>query len=153
RALARNKMRTLLTSLGMTIGVGAVIAMVAIGQGAKARVEQTFASIGTNVLIISPGSANTGGSKGGAGTISTITYEDLQAIKEELPSVHQAAVMLKTTCPVISEEQNWTTQVNGTTPDYFEVRVWAPSAGGLFDESDVERGNKVVLVGQTVVEK
>jgi putative ABC transport system permease protein len=153
RALARNKLRTLLTALGMTIGVGAVIAMVAIGQGAKARVEQTFASIGTNVLIISPGSTNTGGSKGGAGTISTLTYEDLRAIKEELPSVHQAAVMLKATCPVIGEEQNWTTQVNGTTPDYFDVRVWNTSAGGRFDDSDVERATKMALVGQTVVEK
>jgi putative ABC transport system permease protein len=153
RALLRNKMRTLLTSLGMTIGVGAVIAIVVIGQGAKARVEQAFASIGTNVLIVTPGSVTTGGSKGGAGTISTLTFDDLQAMKEELPSVHQAAAMLRATCPVISEEQNWTTQVNGTTPDYFDVRVWNTSSGGRFDDGDVERASKVVLVGQTVVEK
>jgi putative ABC transport system permease protein len=153
RALLRNKMRTLLTSLGMAIGIGAVIAMVVIGQGAKARVEQTFASIGTNVIIINPGSAVAGGSKSGAGTSSTLTFDDLRAIREELPSVRLAAALLKTTCPVVAGDQNWTTAVNGVTPEYFQVRVWSPSAGGTFDAGDVERATRVAVIGQTVAEK
>jgi putative ABC transport system permease protein len=153
RALARNKMRTFLTSLGMTIGVGAVIAMVVIGQGARAKVEQTFTSMGTNVIIINPGSAVSGGSKAGAGTISTLTFDDLRAIEEELPSVRVAAALLKVTSPIISDEQNWTSTVNGTTPEYFEIRFWTPSSGGAFDSGDVERANKVAMIGQTVAEK
>jgi putative ABC transport system permease protein len=153
RALLRNKMRTLLTSLGIAIGVGAVIAMVVIGEGAKARVEESFASLGTNVLIISPGSAVTGGSKSGAGTISTLTFDDLRAIREELPSIQLAAALLKTTSSVVAEEQNWTTTVNGTTPEYFQIRAWAATAGGGFDSNDVERAARVAILGQTVVEK
>jgi putative ABC transport system permease protein len=153
RALGRNKMRSFLTALGMTIGVGAVIAMVVIGQGARARVEATFNSIGTNVLIITPGSTNIGGAKAGAGTTSTLTFEDLRAIREELPSVRLAAPQLKTTGPVVSSEQNWTTQVSGTTVDYFEIRSWAATTGALFSSDDVELANRVAVVGQTVSEK
>ena len=152
RALLRNKMRTLLTSLGMAIGVGAVIAMVVIGQGAKAKVERSFASLGTNVLIVSPGSAVTGGSKSGQGTISTLTFDDLRAIEEEVPSVRLAAALLKTTSSVVAEDQNWTTTVNGTTPDYFTLREWEPLEGGAFDAGDVERASKVVMIGEAVAE-
>ncbi|HJZ88321.1 MAG TPA: ABC transporter permease [Polyangia bacterium] len=153
RALLRNKMRTFLTSLGMTIGVGAVIAMVVIGQGAKAKVEETFTSMGTNVIIINPGSVVTGGAKAGAGTISTLTFDDLRAMQEELPSIHLTAALLKATCPLIAEDQNWTTTVNGTTPEYFQIRVWAASAGSTFDVPDVEHATKVAMIGQTVAEK
>jgi putative ABC transport system permease protein len=153
RSLLRNKMRSLLTSLGMTIGIGAVIAMVVIGHGARARVEEAFASMGENVLIITSGTTKFGGAKGGAGTLPTLTFDDLAAIREELPSVKWAAPQLKTTAPVLSSEQNWTTQVNGTSPEYFDIRNWAASSGSCFDAADVEGAHKVAVVGQAVVEK
>jgi putative ABC transport system permease protein len=153
RSLLRNKMRSLLTSLGMTIGIGAVIAMVVIGHGARARVEQAFAAMGENVLIITSGTTKFGGAKGGAGTLPTLTFADLAAIREELPSVKAAAPQLKITAPVLSAEQNWTTQVNGTSPEYFEIRSWAASSGSCFDAADVDGAHKVAVIGRTVVEK
>ena len=152
RALLRNKLRSFLTALGIIIGVGAVIAMVAIGEGAKARVEQAFASMGTDLLIILPGSATSGGSRGGFGSQPTLTWEDLKALQTELSSVRMAAPLLRSNQPVLSEDQNWTTQINGTTPDYFEIRNWRMELGVPLTVSDVEGGAKVAVLGQTVVQ-
>jgi putative ABC transport system permease protein len=153
RALLRNKMRSFLTTLGIIIGVAAVIAMVAIGEGAKAKVEEAFAAMGTSLLIVMPGSTTAGGSRGGFGSQPTLTWDDLKAIQTEIPTVKSAAPVLRATTQVLSEDQNWTTQVQGTTPEYFEIRNWSVSSGVGITASDVETGTKVVLLGQTVVKQ
>jgi putative ABC transport system permease protein len=153
RALLRHKMRSFLTMLGIIIGVAAVIAMVAIGEGAKARVEQAFAAMGTNLLIVLPGSTTAGGARGGFGSAPTLTWEDLRAIRTELSSVRYAAAVLRTNAQVVSEDQNWSTSVQGTTPEYFHIRNWGVASGRAFTDSDVDAGNKVALLGHTVVSK
>jgi len=152
-ALLRNKLRSFLTALGVIIGVSAVIAMVAIGEGAKAQVEQAFASMGANLLIIQSGTTSAGGARGGFGTLPTLTWEDLKAIQTEIPSVRYAAPVLRATAQVLTEEQNWTTSVTGTTPAYFEIRNWPVARGALFSQSEIDGGAKVALLGQTVVDK
>jgi putative ABC transport system permease protein len=153
RALLRNKLRSFLTTLGIIIGVSAVIAMVAIGEGAKARVEEAFSSMGSNLLIVMPGSTSTGGAHGGFGSLPTLTWDDMRAIQNEVPTVRYVAPALRSTAQVISEDQNWTTQVTGTTPDYFAIRSWPMAKGAAFTSSDVETGSKSVVLGQTVVDK
>jgi putative ABC transport system permease protein len=153
RAILRNKLRAFLTTLGIVIGVGAVIAMMAIGAGAKAQVEQTFAAMGTNILIILPGSTSSGGVKGGYGSMPTLTWDDLAAIRTEVPAVKSAAPSLRSSLPVVSEDQNWTTGVTGTSPEYFDIRNWPIALGGAFSQADVDGGAKVIVLGQTVVDK
>ena len=153
RALARNKMRSFLTTLGIIIGVAAVIAMVAIGEGAKSQVEQQFASMGSNLLIIMSGSTTSGGAHGGFGSMPTLTWDDLKSIQSEVPTVRYAAPQLRSNAQLINEQQNWTTSVTGTTPDFFQIRTWPVAHGSMFTSSDVDGGTKVVLLGETVVEK
>ncbi|MBI2378767.1 MAG: ABC transporter permease [Deltaproteobacteria bacterium] len=153
RALLLNKLRSFLTVLGVIIGVGAVIAMVAIGEGAKAMVEQTFASMGSNLLIVTPGSSNRGGAFGGFGSLPSLTWDDLEAIRTELSSARSAAAVMRTGAQVSSEDENWSTQVTGSSPEYFEIRSWNVASGSAMSQSDVEGGNKVALLGQTVAEK
>jgi len=153
RALGRNKLRSFLTGLGVVIGVAAVIAMVAIGDGAKARVEQTFASIGSNMLIILNGSSQGGGAMGGAGSLPSLTWDDLKAIQTELSAVREAAPVLRAGSQVMSEDANWNTSIQGTTPDFLRVRSWPVAVGTAFTQTDVDGGMKVALLGQTVVEK
>lgn len=153
RALMRNKMRSLLTTLGIIIGVGAVIAMVAIGEGAKANVEATFAAMGTNLLIVIPGTTTSGGVQGGFGSMPTLTWDDLKAIQTEVPSVRLAAAQLRSAAQLVSEDQNWSTTVFGVTPEYFDIRSWPAAQGTVLSPSDVEGGNKVVVLGQTVADK
>lgn len=152
-ALLRNKLRSFLTTLGVIIGVSAVIAMVAIGEGAKVQVEQSFASMGANLLIVQSGTTSTGGARGGFGSLPTLTWEDLKAIQTEIPSVRYAAPVLRATAQVLTEDQNWTTSVTGTTPEYFEIRNWPVARGALFSQSEIDGGAKVALLGQTVVDK
>jgi putative ABC transport system permease protein len=146
-------MRSFLTTLGMVIGVSAVIAMVAIGDGARARVEQAFAAMGSNMLVVLPGSSSSGGAMGGFGTMPTLTWDDLRAIQEEVPTVRYAAPQLRASAQVLSEDQNWTTSVFGTTPDYFQIRAWRVARGEGFTQSDVDGGTKLAILGQTVVDK
>jgi putative ABC transport system permease protein len=153
RALARNKMRSFLTGLGVVIGVAAVIAMVAIGDGAKARVEATFASMGSNMLIVMSGSSSGGGAMGGAGTMPSLTWDDLKAIQTELSAVKEAAPIMRSSAQVLSDDANWGTSIQGTTPDFHRVRAWPVAQGAEFTQSDVDSGTKVALLGQTVVEK
>ena len=153
RALTRNKMRSFLTTLGVIIGVAAVIAMVAIGEGAKAMVEQQFASMGSNLLIILPGTTTSGGAYGGFGSMPTLTWDDLKAIRTEIPAVRYAAPALRGAAQIISEDQNWSTSVTGTTPDYFLLRDWPAAQGALFTDSDVDGGTKVAVLGRTVADK
>jgi putative ABC transport system permease protein len=152
-ALARNMLRSLLTTLGIIIGVGAVIAMVAIGEGAKARVEQAFASMGSNLLVLMPGTTTAGGVHGGFGSMPTLTWDDSKAIQAEIPSVRYVSAQLRATVPVISDDQNWTTSVSGVSPEYFDIRSWPVSKGSRFSQGDVDAGAKVVVLGATVADK
>ena len=152
RALVRNKMRSALTALGIVIGVGAVIAMVAIGEGARRRVEATFEAMGTNLLIVLPGSATSGGMMGGTGSQATITWADLAAIRKECKAVAAAAPLLRAGKVIQSEDRNWTTGLIGTSPEYVQIRNWRVASGHSFDDSDVEASAKVVVLGETVVD-
>jgi putative ABC transport system permease protein len=153
RAILRNKLRAFLTTLGIVIGVGAVIAMMAIGAGAKARVEEAFAAMGTNVLIIQQGSSSSSGVRGGFGSMPTLTWEDLAAIRNDVGAVKAAAPMLRLNMPVIGEDQNWTTSVTGTSPEYFVIRNWPIALGSSLSQPDVDGGSKIIVLGQTVVDK
>jgi len=152
RALFRNKLRSFLTTLGVIIGVGAVLAMTSIGAGAKARVEQTFEAMGSNMLVVRSGSSQTGGARGGAGTQPTLTWDDLAAISEEVPAVAYVAPVLSAPAQVMAEGQNWATGVQGTTLDYFAIRNWPVAKGRLFTPGEVEGAAKVAVLGQTVVD-
>jgi putative ABC transport system permease protein len=150
RALTRNPMRTSLTMLGIIIGVGAVIAMVAVGQGAKAQVEAQIASIGSNVLLVYPGSTTQGGVHGGAGTVTTLTEEDAEAIQKELSAVRYAAPSLRTVAQVVSANQNWSTGITGSTPAFFIIRDWSFESGVPFTDADVAGAAKTAVLGKTV---
>ncbi len=150
-ALSRTKTRSLLTVLGVIIGVGAVIAMVAIGEGAKVRVAQQFEAMGTSTLIVTSGSSQSGGVRGGAGSRPTLTWADLTAIGQ-LPEVAAAAPVLRTNAQLVSETSNWQTQVNGTTAAWFEVRAWQVSAGVPLSDADVSGARKVAVLGKTVAD-
>ncbi len=153
RALLRNKMRSFLTTLGVIIGVSAVIAMVAIGEGAKARVEESFASMGSNLLVVLSGTTTASGAHGGFGSMPTLTWDDLKAIRSEASAVRYASPQLRSTQQVISDDQNWATSINGVSPEYFPMRSWSAAMGSLITQSDIEAGSKVVVLGQTVVDK
>jgi putative ABC transport system permease protein len=153
KALLVNKLRSFLTALGIIIGVAAVIAMVAIGDGARREVEQAFAAIGSNMLVILPGTTTAGGAHGGFGTLPTLTWDDLKAIRTELPAVRYAAASLRTTAQVQSEDSNWTTSITGTSPAYLDIRDWPTVEGHRFLQSDVDGSTKVALLGQTVVDR
>lgn len=153
KALRRNLLRSFLTALGIIIGVAAVIAMVSIGEGARHQVEETFASMGTNLLIVLPGASNSGGARGGFGTQPTLTKDDVRAINDELPQVIAAAPDLQTSAQLQSEEQNWATRVHGTTSAFFRIRQWPAAQGVILTESDDESGAKVVVLGATTAEK
>src|SRR6185295_15400899 len=117
----------------------------------KRRVESTFEAMGTNMLIIQPGSTQSGGVRGGGGTGSTLTWTDLKAI-QKVPTVKIAVPQLSARAQVITDYGNWNTQVRGTTPEYFDVRNWPMSSGSRFGQSDVDTGTKVIVLGQTVVD-
>jgi putative ABC transport system permease protein len=153
RALARNKMRSFLTALGIIIGVAAVIAMVAIGEGARARVQEAFSSMGTNVLIVSSGAKTSGGAKAGAGTLPTLTWDDLRAIRTEVDEVRFVAPRVHTTGQVVADDKNWLTNVTGTTPEFFEIRNWPARLGTILTTDAVDAGAKVVVLGQSVTER
>jgi len=152
RALRRNRLRSFLTALGIIIGVAAVIAMVAIGEGAKARVEQAFTSMGTNVLIVSSGAKTAGGVKTGAGTMPTLTWDDMKAIRAEVQGVRFVAPRLHSTGQVVSEDRNWATLITGTTPEFFEIRNWPVRLGARLSAEEVDAGAKTTVLGQTVAE-
>ena len=152
RALRVNKMRSALTMLGIIIGVGAVITMLAVGTGASERISQQMASIGSNLSIVMPGSSTSGGIRMGSGTLSTLTQDDAEAIARECPAVSDVAPMYNGTAQVVYGNQNWSTGISGTTPGILPVRDWSLFSGRAFTEQDVRSANKVCLLGQTVVD-
>ncbi len=150
RALTRNKMRSLLTMLGIIIGVGAVIATVGVGQGAQQQVQDQIASLGTNLIYISSGSVNKGGIRLGGGATKTLVYDDMKAIVQEVPTISQAAPGASASAQVVSDNQNWSTRVTGTEPQYFDIRNWDFAQGTNFTQDDVTRSTNVVVLGATV---
>lgn len=149
-ALIRNKMRSVLTMLGIIIGVGAVIAMVAVGQGASYSVESQIASLGQNVLLIYPGASTRGGVSGGAGSASTLTIEDAEAILEQCPSVAYMSPILRAMSQVVAGNLNWSTPVQGGSVDFFIIRDWKIQNGEFFTDADVRAAAKVCVIGKTV---
>jgi putative ABC transport system permease protein len=127
--------------------------MVAIGDGARVRVEQSFAAMGSNMLIVMPGTTTAGGVQGGFGSLPTITWDDVRAMENEVPSVRWVSPGLRSTASIQSEDTNWTTVVNGVSPDYFQIRSWRPARGAIFAASDVDSGTKAVVLGKTVADK
>jgi len=150
RALSRNKMRTFLTMLGIIIGVGAVIAMVSIGAGAKAAVEDRFAAMGTNLLFVSGASKRVQGVHSGFGGFQTLTVEDAQAILERCPSVEAISPSVSTRAQTIYLNKNWQTSIQGTGERYPDVRKWEIELGTYFDESQVRGAAKVCVLGADV---
>jgi putative ABC transport system permease protein len=152
RALRVNKMRSALTMLGIIIGVGAVIAMIAVGSGASARIAEQISSIGSNLLIILPGTTTAGGVRMGMGTQPTLSMGDAEAILRECPSVAEVAPTFGGVAQVVTGHLNWSTGITGTTPGFFTVRDWNVAAGRFFTQQDVKSATKVALLGQTVVD-
>jgi putative ABC transport system permease protein len=152
-ALWRNKTRSFLTTLGVIIGVASVISMVAVGEGAKARVSGVFAAMGTNMLVVLSGSTSMGGVSGGFGSMPTLTWDDLKAIRTQAPAVQAAAPAQMTKGTLMALDQNWTTSITGTSPEFFDIRNWVIDKGSLFGEPDVESGAKVIVLGATVSEQ
>ncbi|HXQ22871.1 MAG TPA: ABC transporter permease [Candidatus Acidoferrales bacterium] len=152
RALRRNKLRSALTMLGIIIGVAAVITMVSIGQGADAAVQQQIRSLGNNMLMIIPGATTSSGVRSGWGGVSTLTTNDAAGIKKECPAVADVTYMKRQVVQVIYGDQNWSTVAQGSTPAYERVRDWPVASGSFFTERDEETANKVVILGQTVVD-
>jgi putative ABC transport system permease protein len=150
RALARNKLRSALTMLGIIIGVGAVIAMVGIGNGAQKEVQDRIAAMGTNLLYVSAGSVNMGGTHLGAGATQTLVSSDVTAILSEAPAVANAAPVSSASTQLVFGNQNWATTVSGTEPQYFDIRDWAFSQGDTFSQDDVRRAANVAVIGETV---
>jgi putative ABC transport system permease protein len=150
RALARNKMRSFLTALGIIIGVGAVIAMVSIGEGAKRGIEDRFASMGTNLLFVSPGSANQRGVRGGWGSMTTLKEADAQAIEQQCPAVMYVSPSVSARAQTVYGNKNWNTSISGTGDRYPEVRNWDVEFGSYFDENQVKSAAKVCVLGADV---
>ena len=149
RVLARHRMRSALTMLGIIIGVGAVIAMVSIGEGAKAAVQAQIASFGTNVITILPWATTTSGVRSGHGGAVTLTIADMEELKK-IPAVMEAGWARRDAMQAIHENKNWFTTVNGVTPGYLVIRGWSPVSGDFFTQTDMDSAAKVVLLGNTV---
>ncbi len=154
RALARNKMRSALTMLGIVIGVSAVIAMVSIGQGAQASVQEQIANVGTNLLFVGAGSQNVGGVRSGTGATNSnrLTVEDIEAIRREIPTVAMASPTVNTRAQLVFGNQNWNTQVQGVNEQFPQIKKWEVASGEFFTEADVRTAARVIVLGQTVVD-
>jgi putative ABC transport system permease protein len=150
RALRRNKLRSVLTMLGIIIGVAAVIAMVSVGQGANLAVQQQIESLGTNLLMIVPGASTASGVRSGWGGVSTLTLQDAEAIKRECPSIGVVTYFRRQGAQVVYGNKNWFTTAQGTTPEFTQVRNWNVSEGSFFTQRDDSSANRVAVIGQTV---
>ncbi len=153
RALRRNTLRSLLTALGMIIGVAAVITMVSIGSGAKAQVEAQVASLGQNLITVMPGSYSSGGMRGGFGSSVSLTPEDADAIAAEVANIDGLSAEVRDRNQVLANGLNWNTNVNGVGPDYPYVRNWPMESGAMFTEQDVKSLGKVCVIGKTVADQ
>jgi putative ABC transport system permease protein len=153
RALRRNTMRSILTALGIIIGVAAVIAMVSIGNGAKSQVEASIASLGQNIITVFPGTSTTGGMRGGWGSASTLTAEEADAIRNEVFGAVAVSPEIRDRSQIIANGLNWNSQITGVDPSYLQIRTWGISDGEMFTENDGRSGAKVCVIGGTVVDQ
>jgi putative ABC transport system permease protein len=152
RILRRNPLRAGLTMLGIIIGIGAVVAMVSLGQGATASVQAEIASLGTNVIIIVPGATTVGGVRGGLGSVSTLTVDDAEDIQKKVAGVAMMIYGSRSVLQVIRENKNWSTVAIGTTPEFTDVRSWPVAEGNFFTQSDLDSAAKVVVLGKTAAQ-
>ena len=150
-ALRVNLMRSVLTMLGIIIGIASVIVMVAVGAGAEKVIADQISSIGTNLLVVLPGSVKTGGVQSGPGAVPTLTIDDGRAIKRECPSVLAASPNIRGHGQIVFANQNWSTELTGIDPDFLVVRDWAVVRGRPFTDSDVDSASKNCIIGQTIV--
>jgi putative ABC transport system permease protein len=153
RALRINKTRTILTMLGIIVGIAAVVCMVSVGAGAQAEVSEKIRTLGTNLLLVVPGAENSAGVRREAGTQHTLTEDDATAIRRELGEVEVAAPVLSRSMQVIAGDRNWATLVAGTTADYLVAREWRVLDGRLFAASEIERAGKVAIIGSVLADE
>lgn len=152
RVLRRNPLRAGLTMLGIVIGVGAVVGMVSLGQGATASVQREIASLGTNVLIIIPGATTTGGVRGGLGSVSTLTVDDARDIEKRIGDISLVTYASRSVLQVVHEHKNWNTIALGTTTAFPDLRNWPVADGNFFTQADEDAAAKVVVLGKTVAD-
>ncbi len=150
QSILKNKLRTLLTMLGIVIGVGAVIVMVAVGNGAQKMIESQISSLGTNLIIVMPGAGNIGGANQGAGTFNRLTVDDAQKLKREATLLAGVSPVVSTRTQVIGGQGNWRTLINGVSLDFLTIRDWTTRSGDLFTDDDIRSGRKVAVLGATV---
>jgi putative ABC transport system permease protein len=153
KPLWRNLMRTSLTMLGIIIGVGAVVCVVAIGDGAQATVERAITNIGANMIWVEAGGVNRGGVRTGSGATKSLTVEDYQAIKDRVPSVTNVTPQADGRFQMVYGNQNWNTSARGVGPEYLALKGWGVTKGGMYTDVDVQRANTVCVLGQTVVDQ
>ena len=152
RAVRSNPMRSALTALGVIIGVASVVAMVSLGRGAQAQVQNSISSLGSNLLIVVPGAMNSGGVRGAAGGFNSLTMSDADAIKKDVGGIIAVAPSVRSSAQIVADGANWNTRIEGTVPDYLLARDWDVALGRFFDESETRQARKVVVLGQTVAE-
>jgi len=151
RALVRNKVRSLLTTLGIIVGIAAVIAMMAVGKGASMMIEDQIASMGSNLLMVFPGTSMMGGMRSGTGGVRTLTVFDGDAVLKECPYVDTLTPLVRAGAQIVYQDQNWSTNIQGVDPNYLAVRSWDLSEGEFFGDSEVRTAARVAVLGQTVV--
>src|SRR4051812_12188087 len=149
-SILKNKMRTLLTMLGIVIGVGAVIVMVAIGNGAQKQIKDQIGGLGTNLIIVMPGSGMMGGVNQGAGSFNKLSVADADKLKHDGTMFAAVSPVVSTRAQVITPQGNWKTSINGVSTDFPTIRNWTTSAGAFFSDADVTSGRKVAVIGATV---
>lgn len=151
QSILKARMRSLLTALGIIIGVAAVVVMVAIGDGASLKVEQQIESLGSNLIIITPGTSNSSGVRGGMGSFNKFTLEDADKIKNEATMIKGVSALVRSGGQVIGGSGNWFTQIQGVSPDYLSIRSWSLSSGEFFTERDITARSKVCVIGADIV--
>ncbi len=152
-AICSNRLRSLLTMLGIIIGVAAVIAMVSIGMGVRKSINDSIGKLGGNLLIIMPGATNRGGVQTAAGTAITLTYADAEAIKKQVKHIKCVSPIVSNSCQIVYENKNWVSNVYGVTPDYMEIQSLSVRGGSFITENDLMKRNRVAVIGKTVAKK
>src|SRR5262245_32912829 len=152
RILGRNRLRAGLTMLGIVIGVGAVIAMVSIGEGAKRAVQKQIATMGTNLIILWPGTTTVSGVRGALGGAVTLTVSDAQDLKKKIPLLSDTGWAKRDVMQIVNGNRNWNGSINGISPSYLTIRDWSFASGGPFTQVDLDTAARVALIGQTVAE-
>jgi putative ABC transport system permease protein len=150
QSILKNKLRTMLTMLGIVIGVGAVIVMVAVGHGAQSQIERQIRSLGTNLILVLPGSTAQGGASQGAGTFNRLTIEDATKLRRDGSTFAAVSPVINTRAVVIGGQGNWRTSINGVSPDFLTIRDWSVTSGDFFTAADVSASRKIAILGATV---